>query len=263
LSQQQHDDLWDEWPQWESDSLFRTKNLKFVSSWAAPDKADFSSGRIPVHKPRELIERYAALLRGPVSGVVEIGYLHGGMIAFLADMLPHAKIVGIDLRKPPEALVAILADQGMADRALYYSGIDQEDAEAVRTVLEKEFGDKPIDLITDDASHFYEKSKKTFEACFGYLRPGGSYVIEDWAWAHWNHPKWQAGRNIFSGTTPLSRLLFELTMIRGSQPWLSCLTIETGAFMVATRGKGLPHGSQFDIDSSYLTAGRSFVGFEE
>jgi hypothetical protein len=43
----------------------------------------------------------------------------------------------------------------------------------------------PLDLVIDDASHIYGPTKASFQALFPLLRPGGLYLIEDWAWAHW------------------------------------------------------------------------------
>lgn len=63
-----------------------------------------------------------------------------------------------------------------------YYGLSQDDP-ALDDVLHDEFPDG-IDLIIDDASHQYEQTRKTFEIAFPHLKPGGLYVIEDWAWAH-------------------------------------------------------------------------------
>ena len=38
--------------------------------------------------------------------------------------------------------------------------------------------------MIDDASHLYEPSLASFETLFPLLRPGGTYIIEDWKWEH-------------------------------------------------------------------------------
>jgi hypothetical protein len=43
-----------------------------------------------------------------------------------------------------------------------------------------EFGQDPLDLVIDDASHLYGPSLATFETLFPALREGGLYVLEDW-----------------------------------------------------------------------------------
>ena len=41
-----------------------------------------------------------------------------------------------------------------------------------------------FDLIVDDASHLYRPTLASFEVLYPRLRPGGTYVIEDWAGDH-------------------------------------------------------------------------------
>lgn len=40
-----------------------------------------------------------------------------------------------------------------------------------------------MDLVVDDASHFYEQTKTSFQTLFPLVRPGGMYIIEDWGWS--------------------------------------------------------------------------------
>jgi hypothetical protein len=256
--------LWAEWPKWDDDYTFRTPNLTFTCSWHLPDWANFECGRIPIHKTRGMIDRYGELLSGrDVRCLAEIGYLYGGMVLFFADMLPNAKIVGIDLKQPKAEVVEVVSRLGLRDRARFHDGTAQDDKIAVRRILDEEFGDQPLDLITEDASHFYPQSKATFEACFGYLRPGAPYVLEDWGWAHWNSPEWQDNAPLrYATKLPLSQLIFELSMLLASQPQiLSRLDIRDGAFAIATRGDGLAPREPIDLDRCCLTAGRRFLGF--
>jgi len=42
----------------------------------------------------------------------------------------------------------------------------------------------PLDIVIDDASHFYDLTRKTFLNLFPMLKPNGKYIIEDWgAWS--------------------------------------------------------------------------------
>ena len=168
---------------------------------------------------------------------------------FLADMIPTAKVVGIDRAQVPPAALELASKHNLSERARYRGGIWQDDSNVVRDVLEQEFGTEPLDLIVDDASHFYRENKSTFEACFGYLRPGGRYILEDWGWAHWPDPQWQTGKHYLSGTTPLTKLVFELTMLLASRPGiLSRLEIMSGSCVVATRGDELPYRASIPLD---------------
>lgn len=260
-SKPSENDLWARWPLWDG-ANFRTQNFEFVSRYHN-ENARSTRDRIAIYKPRQFISNYASLLRGiDVRSVLEIGYLEGGMPIFLADMLPEAKIVGIDLLEPDSAVSDFVSEYNLSERIRYYPKTSQDDRALVKSILDLEFGDRPLDFVTDDASHLYEQTKASFETCFGYLRPGGKYVIEDWGWAHWNNSLWQEEGNFFSGTKPLTTLLFELTMLVASCPEvISKIEIIDGAFAVITRGEGLPHGEAIGIDARILTAGRKFVGF--
>jgi hypothetical protein len=65
--------------------------------------------------------------------------------------------------------------RGARIKAVYDT--DQTDT----TKLLAEIGDRPIDLVVDDASHKYAETLTSFNALFPRLRPGGAFVIEDWS----------------------------------------------------------------------------------
>ena len=65
--------------------------------------------------------------------------------------------------------------------------------------------------MIDDASHLYAQTKASFETLFPRVRPGGLYVIEDWAWFHW-----RGTEESFRGEIPLTKLITQLTEAAGS-----------------------------------------------
>jgi len=98
---------------WESETLLHTENFSFRAD-APHDRNPPPPWPFPIRKPRVIIERYYALLAAnTIQNVLEIGYLYGGFALLLADLLPKAKVVGVDIRPEP-ALVH--------DRARYYGG---------------------------------------------------------------------------------------------------------------------------------------------
>jgi hypothetical protein len=101
-----------------------------------------------------------------------------------------------------------------------------------------------LDLVIDDASHLYEPTRASFECLFPLLPPGGLYIIEDWAWAHW--PEFHAR---MSKETPLTGLVFELVEATGSSTTLArSLTIYEG-FVVVERGEAdLPKDGAFRLE---------------
>jgi hypothetical protein len=75
----------------------------------------------------------------------------------------------------------------------------------------------------DDASHFYEQTKTTFETVFPMLRPGGIYLIEDWSWSF--QAPYQEATNAWFDKNSLANLFIDLAedMILG--PLIADVTI--------------------------------------
>jgi len=137
--------------------------------------------RFHIHKPGGLLERYVELM-GDVAGrnVVELGIHQGGSAALAALVGRPRRMVVVDIGDPVPALDQLVADRGLPLRPYY--GVDQADQAALARILEDEFGDEPLDLVVDDASHLLVPTRASFEVLFPRLRPGGQYLIEDWDW---------------------------------------------------------------------------------
>lgn len=118
------------------------------------------------------------------ENILELGMWDGGSLAFWFEQCKPRKIVGIDLKKRDDSpsFQKFAADK--SDLIKTYWGINQGDSERLREIVRVEFS-APLDLVVDDASHIYEPTLASFETLFPLLRPGGLYVIEDWAWEHW------------------------------------------------------------------------------
>jgi predicted O-methyltransferase YrrM len=129
-----------------------------------------------------MVARYERLL-APFEGprMVELGISQGGSVALLALLARPEKFVAIELASEPVApLLDALRERGMADAVKPYFGVDQADRARLTQIVEDEFGDAPLDLVIDDASHRYDETVASFEVLFPRLRPGGVFVIEDW-----------------------------------------------------------------------------------
>jgi methyltransferase family protein len=125
-------------------------------------------------------------------------------MAFWAEVFNPARLVGVDQsrRSPSAAFDGYLAER--ADRLRVHWGVDQGDSERLEALVATEF-DRPLDLVIDDASHLYSLTLASLETLLPCLRPGGLYIIEDWAWHHW-----PALQEAFAGRVPLTRLVTEL-----------------------------------------------------
>jgi SAM-dependent methyltransferase len=255
------DDPWSEWPVWTGDESFLTRRFAFVSSIT---QYDLRSERdvIVILKDRDFLDNiYRHLLRAlQPQRIFEIGFFQGGMPLFLADMVSPEKIVGIDWYPPTEALEQIIVNAQLSDTVKLYGQVLQNDSEQISRILAAEFGDEPLDLIIDDASHEYENSKACFEEYFGYLRPGGKYVIEDWGWLHWPGNQWQSDQSYFWGKPAMTNLLFELIMASASaNPGIiGKIEVLSWACVVITRGYSLGYRERVDLTDIRLTSGREF-----
>ena len=117
----------------------------------------------------------------------------------------------------------MIAERGLGERVRLHYGVDQADPERLATILDDEFGDEPLGLVIDDASHRLEETRASFEALFPRLRPGGLFVIEDWNHEHLlgrafttalaDRPELQAQFDrVETLDPPLTRLVIELVL---------------------------------------------------
>jgi predicted O-methyltransferase YrrM len=143
-------------------------------------------GHLSVMKDRVLVERYLRLseeIRPAL--IVELGIRRGGSTALLWELNEPEKLVALEISPEPQPLLRdFIESRGLGDGLRPRYGIDQSDRDRVAAVLDEEFGDRPIDLVIDDASHFYDETVSSFETIFPRLAPGALFVIEDWNHEH-------------------------------------------------------------------------------
>jgi hypothetical protein len=178
-----------------------------------------AAGGFVLVKTQEFIEFYRGLAGKNIKTILELGMFEGGSLVLFDKLFKPEKIVGVDIRKQPiEPLEAYCANN---PQVLTYYGLSQTD-DILSRILAENFPNG-IDLIVDDASHLYEFTKRTFEICFPHLRPGGTYVIEDWSWAH--KPHRQHAGDPWADKPAMTNLLFELTLLTTCTNWIKSLTI--------------------------------------
>ena len=108
--------------------------------------------------------------------LLELGILKGDSLLMWRDYFDKGTIVGLDIN-PIE-----LNDP--TNRIHVYQGF-QEDKKTLDKIR-KETAKDGFDIIIDDASHIGELTKVSFWHLFdNHLKPGGSYVIEDWGTGYW------------------------------------------------------------------------------
>lgn len=149
--------------------------FEFGEAWGASTADAFY-----LAKPPDLARDYVELMRGAEGNIVELGIFQGGSAALMALVADPKRIVVIDLSEPVELLDGFIAERGLGDRLRAHYRVDQADRAVLADIMDAEFGDEPLDLVVDDASHLLGPTRASFEELFPRLRPGGRYLIEDW-----------------------------------------------------------------------------------
>lgn len=191
--------------------------------------------------------------------ILEFGIFEGGSPAFYSTLFDLDKIVGIDLRPRVEGFESFIQKHALFNKIKNYYNVSQDDATRVEDIITKEFAGRPIDLIVDDASHFYEQTKRSFEIAFPHLKPGGTYVIEDWGWAHWAQRLWET--STFAGRKPMSMLVFELCMACASRPEIirEVRVYPSAIFITKEDTQAARDLKSFSLDNSYNINGMRII----
>lgn len=236
--------------QWFPDRV-RLNEVEFLLESSAVAAAGHED-HFKFYKTRRLVDQYQLYFerrRGePIRNVFELGIYDGGSTAFWFELLKPDKHVAIDsqVRDDSPYFKHWLSTRGIAGQVRTYWHTNQADRAELRRIARANIAG-PLDLVIDDASHLYGPSRASFETLFPLLRPGGSYLIEDWAWDHWsgfseaNHP-WAHERR-------LTDLIVELIEAAGTSGDLIARIEVFQGFVAVERGPLVLHaGSDFHLD---------------
>jgi cephalosporin hydroxylase len=243
--------------------------VRFVSGFVDRGAGD----RFTLTKPASLVARYDGLLREFVGPrMVELGVAYGGSLAYFALRARPSKLVGIEYEAARlEILDRFIESRGLSDVVRPYYGVDQSDRERLHGIVATEFHGEAIDLVVDDASHRYGATLASFETLFPLVRPGGLYVIEDWAGLHemadaFNRRLTAAGpgenerlealiaERMESGVgaeTPLSRLAIEVMLAQTSEARLIDELSVNRHWIAVRRGPAPLAGTGFRLADHY------------
>jgi hypothetical protein len=241
---------------WTAENRFVIGDAKFLVYMGA---ARSSPDHFVVFKTRALVDRYVEILRElRPRNIVEIGVYQGGSTAMLAELARPTKLVAIEFNpQPVRALDEFIDARGLRDAMRVCYGVDQADHDRLTSIVADEFGDEPIDLVIDDASHFLDETARSFDTLFPYVGPGGVYVIEDWAWAH--VPGFDGGP-IWPDRTPLSVMLFELTIAAATAPGIVEQIVIDRDLACVRRGREPIEAAAFNLSALCGERGRGLLG---
>lgn len=164
------------------------------------------------YKDKKLIDMYSSYFQSITpnasnfGNVLEIGMWDGGSAVFWHEILKPKKLIGIDLLKNRKGEAFEAYKKNHAATFFDHWEVDQTDRSALTSILAGHLKDEPLDLVFDDASHRYHQSLASFNIVFPYVKKGGYYIIEDWAWGHWLHED----SSVYPAFTEPTRLIFEL-----------------------------------------------------
>jgi SAM-dependent methyltransferase len=249
-------------PTWNSDTNFNIGEIEFLMAYKPEDLhlLQTTNERFLLGKNRTMVENIISLRNTEdIKNIIDIGIFKGGSVALYALLFNPEKLVGIEyFINPIIPLKNFIAKYNFENRISTYYGINQADKDELKKIIGLEFPNTKVDLIIDDASHYYHETKASFESLFPLLRPGGIYIIEDWGWAHWAGDEWQKCKYFPSNMPSLTNLLIELSMLCASRPDIvSSLNIEYSAITVR-RGTAQIDSSAFKLEKEYLNRGKKF-----
>jgi predicted O-methyltransferase YrrM len=152
--------------------------------------------------------------------ILELGVFEGGSYVFLDKVFRPAKLSALDLREEPTP--ALLQYVQSRDCRTLHFGASQTDERILDRIITEDLSGR-LDMVVDDASHAYDLTRRSFELLYPRLAPGGTYIIEDWAWAHFRRSQ---GDGALGATRPaLTNLIFDLVQLQGSTDLIAELRI--------------------------------------
>ncbi len=233
---------------WLSDDTFELDGVRYVNMDFAAKTDDH---RLAVLKPRYYFEAYEEALRGErIDRMLEFGVFQGGSTILMASLCRPEKIVAVDICDPVAAFDSFRErNPALTQGVVVKYNTSQDDELALNRIFAEEF-DGPIDLVIDDACHWYEETKRSFEIAFPHLRPGGLYVIEDWHWAH--DPVF----DIWHDKNSPVNLLTDLMLVQAARPDLIDTMRISHGMAVIRKGRNAPAGGPLDIDAIRRLRGR-------
>ena len=249
-------------PIWINDARFTLADAEFLMMHNPEDlnRSQTTEERFLLGKTRKLVTNTVAMRDSEnIRQIVDLGIYKGGSVALYALLFEPLKLVGIEyVKEPVQPLENFITKRGLQEQIRTYYGVNQSDSKRLRKIVDAEFNGVMLDLVVDDASHFYAETKSSFETLFPMLRPGGIYIIEDWGWAHWAGDEWQKSKYFPAKSPSLTNLLIEIAMLSASVPDLvASLQVEHSVITVR-RGSAQFDQGQFKLEQKYLNRGNKF-----
>ncbi|UXT48823.1 class I SAM-dependent methyltransferase [Agrobacterium tumefaciens] len=178
-----------------------TMDYEYGGSKRKSQQSDFT-----MMKSRSFLDQYLVHEGEDFKRILELGVYQGGSFVFLNEVFKPRKITAVELSEVPIPALDTYIEAQKGRAKLYY-GTSQDDEAKLAEIVETDFGGE-LDLVVDDASHFYDQTKASFRTLFPKLRPGGLYIIEDWSWSFFD--SYQASDHPWAEHGSLANLAIDL-----------------------------------------------------
>jgi predicted O-methyltransferase YrrM len=235
---------------WIDDHVFELDGIKFtLDVTAGPNRRPSTERNFTLVKTKSYLAEYLSLQGEKFENIVELGVFQGGSIAFLDKLFEPKNLIGVEISpKKVEALESYIKTD--ASHIKIYYGSSQGDTNLLNSIVENDLAGQ-LDLVVDDASHLYELTKTSMMALFPLLAPGGTYLIEDWAWSH--RPNAQVTGHPWSDKPALTNLIFEMVIELGGATEIEDIYISNNIVRVR---KSRNAGSSAILENKSLRNGK-------
>ncbi|MCB1705199.1 MAG: class I SAM-dependent methyltransferase [Halioglobus sp.] len=177
--------------EWDTRRKFRLAGYRFHMplsldrlSRSGKNEKNYADNVFFLLKSPDIIARYLGLLReAKLKNVVQLGVFRGGSVAFLQLLARPERLLAMELHPERQVFLDRFIDhEGLGESVRVEYGIDQADTENVARLVRETMGrGRQIDYVFDDASHMLTPTRSSFETLFPLIRPGGAYIVEDYA----------------------------------------------------------------------------------
>ena len=229
----------------------RDIELRLWSGMSRPPASDDRT--IHLFKDRAFLNRVEAVAdRIKPKQMIEVGILDGGSTVHWQHRYKPERLITFDIEPDAPSLVRYLKRHDLDNIVRTYFGVSQDNGPALRAAILESTTFPSVDLIIDDASHQYAETRATVEILLPFLRPGGAYIVEDWAWGH--HSNWPP--EVWSDFPLMSPLLSELMLVCGSGTGvIDRIEIDPNFFVLWRGALGVDNQGGFKLADHYVSRG--------
>ncbi len=246
---------------WTAKNCFTLDDVNFKAINLGLGNTDSTLDEFIFQKPAWMVDRYGKLIEElRPKRIFELGIWQGGSCVFFHKIANANKLVTIDLSEERiSAVDEYIKVNKLKNSLVPMYGVDQSDIPLLQKIATEEFEGGEIDLVIDDASHFLDETRSSFNALFPLVRPGGVYVIEDWPWAHGPIDLPDNTMGFYPEREPLTELIFELILACPStNAYIDKIEVDRNSVTV-WRGDGAIEAESFNISQCCLARGRDLI----